>query len=236
MHDFKNLAATFSDGRALNEASLPPTHYLQPIVEQLTKPYPDNRIINIVCHGHSVPAGYFHTPEVRTLDSYPHLLQVALKKRFPYAIINVIVTAVGGEDSERGAARFDVDVLSLRPDVITIDYALNDRKIGLQRAETAWRKMIESATIRGVLVILLTPSADLEANLGDSKDPLHLHAIQVRALARQYRIGLADSESAFQAHLELGGRLDELMSHIRHPNRTGHELIAEKLLSCFGID
>ena len=33
-----------------------------------------NHTVNLVCHGHSVLAGYFKTPEVRTFDAYPYLL------------------------------------------------------------------------------------------------------------------------------------------------------------------
>jgi hypothetical protein len=64
-------------------------------------------------------------------------LRAGLAERFPHAVINVIVTAIGGENSESGAERFDRDVLSHRPDLVTIDYALNDRAIGLLRAEKA---------------------------------------------------------------------------------------------------
>src|SRR3954453_4525562 len=100
-------------------------NYFQRVIEQLRMQYPNNRIINIVCHGHSVPAGYFKTPEVRTFDSYPHLMHVGLAERFPHAVINVIVTAIGGENAVSGARRFEADVLAHRPDLITIDYALN---------------------------------------------------------------------------------------------------------------
>lgn len=33
--------------------------YLFEISELLKKEWPNNRAVNIVCHGHSVPAGYF---------------------------------------------------------------------------------------------------------------------------------------------------------------------------------
>src|SRR5687767_13034008 len=78
--------------------------------------WPKNRTLTVVCHGHSVPAGYFKTPDVRSLESYPHLLRVELARRFPHAVINVVVTAIGGEGSEKGAERFERDVLSLRPE------------------------------------------------------------------------------------------------------------------------
>jgi hypothetical protein len=103
------------------------TSYLAGVVEILKQHWPDNRAVNIVCHGHSVPAGYFATPMVDTFGAYPHLLHRELKHRFPFSVVNVIVTAVGGESSASGADRFEAEVLCHRPDVLTIDYGLNDR-------------------------------------------------------------------------------------------------------------
>ena len=112
--------------------------YLADVLSILREPWPENRTVNIVCHGHSVPAGYFATPAVDTFNAYPHLLHAGLKERFRNAVINVIVTAIGGENSSSGAERFERDVLCHRPDVVTIDYGLNDRGIGLDRATAGW--------------------------------------------------------------------------------------------------
>lgn len=195
--------------------------------------WPENRTVQIVCHGHSVPAGYFRTPVVDTFGAYPHLLHRRLKDAFPFAVVNVIVTAIGGEHSESGAARFARDVLSLRPDVVTIDYALNDRAIGLERAGRAWESMIAAAQGVGARVVLLTPTADLAASLGDPDDPLEMHAAQIRRLAARHGTALADSLVAFQRHVYAGGSLEELLSQANHPNRRGHELVAAALAACF---
>lgn len=80
-----------------------PETYLRDILEVLKQHWPGNRTVNIACHGHSVPAGYFATPAVDTFNAYPHLLHAGLKRRFPYGVLNVIVTAIGGENSESGA-------------------------------------------------------------------------------------------------------------------------------------
>jgi len=207
--------------------------YLKPVVEQLKRDWPTNRIVNIVCHGHSVPAGYARTPEVRMLDAYPNRLHAGLCGRFPHSVNNVIVTAIGGEQSERGAARFEHDVLSLHPDVVTIDYALNDRAIGLERAEKAWRKMIEACIAEKIPVILLTPTADLKAKLDDANDPLNQHAAQIRRLAAEYNVGLVDSLEQFKKYVRDGGQLKDLMAQNNHPNRKGHELVAPELLKWF---
>ncbi len=207
--------------------------YLAATATELQKNWPTNRTVNIVCHGHSVAAGYFKTPEVRTFDAYPHLLHRRLCERFPHAVINVIVTAIGGENSEQGAARFGRDVLNLRPEVVTIDYALNDGDIGLARAEKAWRAMIQAALASHVKVILLTPTADLGAKLDDANDPLNQHAELVRRLAAEYHVGLADSLAQFKAYVRNGGQCADLMSRVNHPNRKGHELVAAELLKWF---
>jgi lysophospholipase L1-like esterase len=209
------------------------TNYLRSLVAELKKAWPANRTVNIVCHGHSVPAGYFKTPVVDSFHAYPHLLHVAVKDRFPRAVVNVIVTAIGGENSVAGAARFERDVLSLRPDVITIDYALNDRRVTLEAARAAWVEMIQKAQAAGIKVILLTPSPDLRANLADANDPLNRHAEQVRALASEFHVGLVDSLALFKAESARGTRLEILMSQSNHPNGQGHALIARELARLF---
>ncbi|HEX4119181.1 MAG TPA: SGNH/GDSL hydrolase family protein [Verrucomicrobiae bacterium] len=210
-----------------------PRVYLSNVCDELSKPWPKNRTVNIVCHGHSVPAGYFKTPEVRTFDAYPTLMHQQLCARFPHAVINVIVTAIGGENSESGALRFEADVLSLKPDVVTIDYALNDRAIGLKRSGKAWRTMIEMALARHVKILLLTPTPDLRAHLDNPRDPLNEQAEQIRRLSREYGVGLVDSLARFQEVAHSGGHLADYMAQGNHPNRRGHELVAEELLKWF---
>ncbi|MEP6753993.1 MAG: SGNH/GDSL hydrolase family protein, partial [Chthonomonadales bacterium] len=170
--------------------------YLADFIAQCQIDWPKNRMMNIIAHGHSVPAGYHKTPEVKPFDSYPHLLHAGLKQKFPHAVINVFVTAIGGENAESGANRFEQDVLSHRPDVVLIDYSLNDRGLGLERAGKAWRKMIELAQAKRVKVILLTPTPDQSVKWDDPNDPLGQHAAQVRALAAEYHTGLVDSLAA----------------------------------------
>src|SRR5258708_27198888 len=117
--------------------------YLADIVTELHRQWPDNRAIQAVCHGHSVPAGYFATPVVDSFNAYPHLLHRGLKERFPFAVVNVIVTAIGGETSSRGAQGFSREGLCPRPGVGTPDYSLNDRRTGLAAAQAAARAVTQ---------------------------------------------------------------------------------------------
>lgn len=220
-------------GQAAEVAGADRATYLAEFRAAAEVAWPKNRTLTVVCHGHSVPAGYFKTPEVRALESYPHLLRVELARRFPQAVINVVVTAIGGESAEKGAARFETDVLSLRPDLVLIDYALNDRGPGLERAAKAWRAMIEAARGRGIKVLLLTPTPDTAAKWQESGDRLQQHAAQVRALAAEYGVGLVDSLAEFERFGREGGEVSAVMSQRNHPNAKGHALVARALAEWF---
>ena len=75
--------------------------YLQNLRTELQKKWPDNRTVNLVFHGHSVPSGYANTPNVKTLQAYPHQVLEAVKEIYPYAVVNSITTSIGGENAEQ---------------------------------------------------------------------------------------------------------------------------------------
>ncbi|MPR35767.1 SGNH/GDSL hydrolase family protein [Salmonirosea aquatica] len=210
-----------------------PAHYLDEIKTELTKQWPDNRTINLVFHGHSVPAGYFKTPVVNTLEAYPYQLLKQIKARYPYAVVNVINTSIGGEHSQSGEKRFVSEVLPHRPDVLFIDYALNDRRIGLADARKAWESMINEALKRNIKVILLTPSPDQRVDLLESGNELEQHALQIEQMAATHGIGLVDSYSLFRQQIQHGENVVDFMSQVNHPNEKGHALIADALMAYF---
>ncbi|HRO47727.1 SGNH/GDSL hydrolase family protein [Agriterribacter sp.] len=210
-----------------------PATYLDEIKTALKKEWPGNRTINLVFHGHSVPAGYFKTPVVNTLQAYPYQVLKALKAVYPYAVINIINTSIGGENSENGAKRFATDVLIHKPDVLFIDYALNDRGIGLDKAKASWEAMIKQAQEKNIKIILLTPSPDTSVHILETDNVLEKHALQIKGLAKKYGTGLADSYAAFKQVAHSGNNLEAYMSQINHPNEKGHALIAAAILPYF---
>ena len=208
--------------------------YLEDICEALGKKWPDNKTLNIVCHGHSVPAGYFATPFVNTFESYPHLLHRDLKEKFPFAVINVIVTAIGGENSTSGLARFERDVLNHNPKIVTIDYALNDMSIGVDKAKKNITGMIEKCLLKEIKVILLTPSLDQFYFLNEeNRNKLERQAEMIRALSLSFKVALADSLAVMLKHINCDGEISQLLSHVNHPNALGHKMIAAELGKLF---
>lgn len=204
--------------------------YLGDIKKIFETEWPANRTVNIVFHGHSVPSGYAKTPVVNTLEAYPHKVLVALKAKYPFAVINTIVTAIGGENSEQGAKRFKKDVLMKSPDVVFIDYILNDRGIGVGRAEKAWRKMITASLKVGTKVVLLTPTPDLSENINDKNAPLNTYSDMVRSLAKEYHLAIVDSYLLFCEIAASEENLDDYMSQVNHPNGNGHSVVSDEIM------
>ena len=211
-------------------ASSASAQVLAPLNAQLVKKWPGNRTVNIVFHGHSVPSGYHKTPDVRPFESYPHLVHVSLKKKFPDAVLNVIVTAIGGETSVTGAERFTRDVLPHRPDLILIDYALNDRRVPEDQVEAAWLTMIRAAKEAGIPVVLITPTGDAEADMANPADVLTQRTALIRKLAASEKVILADVSTAWLAELTKGTPQADLLSQVNHPNLRGHQLAADTII------
>lgn len=206
--------------------------YLDSIKNELQVKWPDNSTIHLVFHGHSVPAGYRTLGVVNTLESYPYLVLKKVKEQYPFAVVNTIITAVGGEQSEQGAQRFKAEVLTHHPDVLLIDYALNDRSIGLERAKVAWEQMIQQAKAYGTKIILLTPTPDIKENILSGDTELAQHSRQIRRLAKKYNVGLVDSYAVFKEITEKQP-LEPYMAQNNHINTQGHTLVAEAIFDYF---
>jgi lysophospholipase L1-like esterase len=211
----------------------PPTDYLKEIKEEFTKKWPNNRTINLVFHGHSVPAGYFKTPIVNTLESYPFLVLKTIKEHYPFAVVNIINTSIGGENSVSGAERFESEVLIHKPDVLFIDYALNDVGVGLEKSYEAWNNMIRKALDKDIKIILLTPSPDQRVNILEVNNVLEQHKNQIQQLAKENGVGLVDSYALFKEKLITGDSIPKFMSQVNHPNAEGHKLIADEIYTYF---
>ena len=203
---------------------------VQQLFVDLRAKWPKNRTINLVFHGHSVPAGYHKTPQVKPFDSYPFLVFQGMNERFPTAVINTITTAIGGENSVQGAARFERDVLPYHPDLLFIDYAINDRSLKVEDVEKAWRAMIESAQKHQIPLVLLTPTSTRFNHFDDPKDDLSVRAALIRRLATEYKLPLADVSARWTQVLQDGTDPETLLSQGVHPNRAGHEIAAKEIL------
>lgn len=207
--------------------------YLADLAASLMKIWPDNESITIACHGHSIPCGYMAENTTRPFDAYPHLFHARLAERFPHSVINVTVTAIGGENSLSGAARFERDVLIHHPRLITIDYGRNDMFLTEAQMRRAWTDMTQKAMERDCKVLLITPAPDCggiyydEAARKLSDEDM---AGIIREVAEECGAALADVHGRFAEYFAMGHQRSEYAVSVNHLNRQGHEIIADALM------
>ncbi|MGQ5244017.1 SGNH/GDSL hydrolase family protein [Xanthomonas arboricola pv. corylina] len=217
------LAAASGTSGAANSGSC-----LGAVQADLLKKWPENKTMNIVAFGHSVPAGYFATPAVHTREAYPRLVADGLAARYPTAVVNVITSAVGGENSVAGLARFKTEALGHLPRVVTIDYGLNDRGLTVEESRSNLTQMIRQAKQATACVVLITPTIDLAGDAPTSKSSLLEQVEMIRALGKAEDVSVADAFEAFKLYR---GDSKDLMAQSNHPNAKGHQLVADRILS-----
>lgn len=207
------------------------------LISRLESKWPDNRAVNVVYHGHSVPAGYFDTPNVRTFDAYPHLFHVELKSRFPYAVINTIVTAIGGETSPGGMKRTE-EVLAHRPDLALIDYGMNDLGIPPDEMMAAWTRMIETFRGTGSCVVLITPTWDEREpeRLREGHPGLKEVAAIIHKIGEFWSVPVADVYGHWTRQVASGVESSSMLSWTNHPNAAGHRLICQAIIASLPWD
>lgn len=212
-------------GQTLSYGQIAGKEYLDSLKHELRVKWPNNKMINLVFHGHSVPSGYLTGGVTDRLDAYPFRTLKHVNDHYPYSVVNSITTTIGGEQAEQGALRM-TEVLHHKPGVVFIDYALNDRSIGLERAKRAWESMIKEVLAHDIKLILLTPTPDLREDIASEEANLEMHSQQIRDLAKKYKVGLVDSYAFFKKLAETED-LKAYMSQNNHINQKGHQFVAD---------
>ncbi|MDB5349967.1 MAG: metal-dependent hydrolase [Planctomycetota bacterium] len=141
---------------------------------------------------------------------------------------------VGGDSAETMRARLDRDVLSLRPEVVTISAGVNDalKSAPPQVFEVAVVAIVDRLKAEGISVVLLPPTplgkAHEEANQRISR-----FADLVREIAARRGLSLADVHRAMLRENPDGA--DPLLGADGiHPNKEGHRVMARTLVEALG--
>ena len=121
----------------------------------------------IVCFGDSVTQG---TPVVAEEDAFPALLGRRLNARgarrgLSFRVIN---SGVGGENTDEGLARFDRDVAAYSPDLVVVEFGLNEARYDA-KARTyeeygvSLRRLIARLRAISAEIVLTTPNPIIDA-------------------------------------------------------------------------
>jgi len=142
-----------------------------------------------------------------------------LAERYPLSRTSMINAGIGATTSQYGAARVQEDVLARRPDIVLVEYAVNDPQTELfaETFEGVVRRIL-SAPWKPALLVLYNVCYDT----GDSAQELH------ERIAAHYNLpAVSVRDSVYRDIAE--GKLTEssLTADHLHPNDLGHEYIAQ---------
>ena len=150
---------------------------------------------------------------------YAYRVYSWLKEKFDKASVKYVNAGVGGTTSVFGAARAERDVLEHAPDIVLVEFSVNDEcnEYFLESYEGLIRKLLNSKNKPAVAALFNFYYED-----GKSAERIH------SKVARYYGIPAASMHGAIYEDI-LSGKIDdigELSPDGLHPNDLGHELLA----------
>lgn len=191
------------------------------------------------------------------LTVYSDLLASELPS--PTRDVHVVNEAIGGNNTDMARRRFEKDVLAHQPDVVIIQFGINDAavdvwktppetqpRVGLDRYRANLQHFITTLRAHDARVILMTPNPlhwtpPLRQRYGrppyvtETDDGFNLllrdYAAAVRDIAKQHNVPLVDVDRAFRDYTRQPGQsLADLLLDGMHPNAQGHRMIADLLI------
>lgn len=202
---------------------------LSPVLEKLRA----GRRVTIVCWGDSVTAcGESSTPD----RCYVALLGTMLKERFPSSAIRVVNAGIGGSSTPGRLPAFDTEVLSHRPDLVTLEF-INDMGIPRDQMQTRYEDILRRTRAAGAELLLITPHFSMPAWMGRtvSRGPeTRPNVTFLREFGAANGLPVADAARRWE-RLESEGIPYEILlrNGINHPEDRGHRMFAEEILRFF---
>ena len=186
-------------------------------------------------------------------SAYPALVAHELGRMFPFAQPAVIDAGVSGDNAAGGHSRLARDVLFARPDLVFVNFGLNDSmnpdvEDGLRRYREAMKGIFEDVRSSGAECVLVTPNhmcgyvshrlendtlRDIARDVARVQDEgiLRRYVDAARKEARAQGVPVADTYRVGDALAAAGVDTTEMLANsINHPSREAHRLFVNEIL------
>lgn len=191
-----------------------------------------------------------------SLKVYANHLEAA---KFEGSKVKVINAGVPAHNTEDANARFDKDVREHKPELVVIQFGINDAaidvwktppvkvsRVPLAEYRSNMSRFVRTLKADGTSVILMTPNplrwtkkmkemyGKPPYDPGDENGfsvPLNPYVEAMRKVAEEEEVPLVDINRRFRDYGKADGtQVDDLLLDGVHPNEKGHQLIGEALL------
>lgn len=197
-------------------------------------------VIDIITLGDSITKGV--RTGVLAEDTFAAGLERTLKERgFSVRVANL---GIGGERTDQALTRLEKDVLSRKPQVVTIMYGTNDSYVDKGQTDSritaeAYRKnlvaLVQKLQAAGIRPVLMTePRWGEKATFnGAGEHPnerLERYMAECRAAATALKVPLVDHYAHWAKAEAAGHSLGDWTTDQCHPNPAGHRVLLETML------
>ena len=186
--------------------------------------------------GDSITAGGWSNPA-----GYVRLVMAGLKANGIDA--EAVPAGISGHKSNDMLARLEKDVLSKKPQWMTLSCGVNDvwhgaKGVLLDQYKENITKIVDTATAAGAKVVITTATVIYEKLDSPQNVQLAPYNDFLRALAKEKNLPLADLNAMFHERIKAENQPDKkvLTSDGVHMNGEGNKLMATGVLRAMGLD
>lgn len=178
---------------------------------------------------------------------YVTMVEALLTSTYPDRGIRVVNVGTSGNTVRDLKARWDRDVLGLKPDWLSVCIGINDvwrqfdlpriaeAHVGLKEYETTLDGLLSAVRPRLKGLVLMTPY-HIEANRRDAmRKRMDQYGAVIRRLAARYDATCVDTQAAFDGMLRHMHSAAIAWDRV-HPNQVGHMLLARSFLNAVGFE
>jgi len=183
--------------------------------------------VTIAALGDSLTSGWM------VARGYVEFLRDMLMARYPKSDVTLINSGIPGDTAPGGLYRLQQDALSYSPDLVLVQFALNDAFCGCTVAE--YRRAIEAIIERirqesSAEVLLLTSTLPEDSEEQTVVAPFYT---ALKDIVREKGCGVALADEHWQAAIAAGTPHASLVLYDRvHPSEAGYRLMAEAVMAC----
>ena len=177
--------------------------------------------ICVAAIGGSITAGGLQTKDPK--NRYVARVAAWFTQTFPQAKVRFVNAGIGGTNSLYGAMRVQRDVLSKQPDLVIVEYAVNDNHpvpMFCSTYEGVLRQILREPQQPAVVQLFF-----MQRKGENAQETQHM-------LGRHYDLPMVSFRDAWWPELYSGRvRWETMYADVVHPNDTGHILASELLIA-----
>lgn len=178
-------------------------------------------------------------------NGYVNLINAILGAHSPQYSLRMLNTGISGNRIPDLKARWQSDVLDLKPDWLSVMIGINDvwrqfdspgrpGQVSLDRYVTIYRQLLEQTKPLVEGIVLMSPYYIEKNPEDDMRRLMDRYGQAVKQLAEEYNTEFVDVQAAFDAFL-VHNPTQALCGDRVHSNTIGHMLIARAFMQTMGF-